>query len=173
MTQKRYSVYANATLDQVLADRLPHNDLEDWVAHPGGVGFRTRSSLVSAIAERYAEIVRRSVPEMALAEWCLIFDALNGCWTIDNAALVANGVAMEVADAAALNGAGAKWCVDGQALANRIAALPFPAKIAIVDTAERFWSLDVQPDDTPATDADPFCCWRAPIRRLVGGLTDD
>jgi len=162
MPPKRYSIYASPALAAALDSRLPQGSAED------GGGFRTRSSLLSAIADRYSEIVRREVPRLTLAEWLLIFDALNGCWLLDNAALAANGVALEVADAARLNGAGEKWGVDGEALAARIHGLSFAAKVAVVDAAERFWTLDVQPDSAQPSDADPFAHWRAPVRALVG-----
>ena len=168
MAPKRYSIYSSPALEAALAARI------DPTAGDDGGGFRSRSSLVSAMAERYAEVCRREAPTLALAEWLMIFDALNGCWMLDNAAMVAQSVAMEVADAASLNGTDRKWGVaDGQALARHIDGLSFAAKVAIVDAAERFWALDVQPDGTAQTEADPHGPWRAPLRALVGRLDDD
>jgi hypothetical protein len=43
MTHKRYSIYANATLDRVLAERLPHGD-------PEGVA-RSRSATITYMAD--------------------------------------------------------------------------------------------------------------------------
>lgn len=130
---------------------------------------------MGVIAERYAEIMRRSPPLLDLREWLLIFDSLNGCWLIEPAALVAQSVPHEVADACRLNGADAKWEVpDADELVQTLAALPFAGLVAVVDAAERFWALDVQP--TPGaepTETDPFAPWRVPVRGIVGRLADD
>jgi hypothetical protein len=136
MAPKRYSIYASPALDRVLTDRLPTDSESE--------GFRSRSSMISAIADRYAEIVRRAIPDLTTAEWCLLFDTLNSTWTLDDAALTAQGIAHNVADGATLDGLGEKWGVDGLDLARRIEALPFAAKVGIIDTVERFWSLGVK-----------------------------
>lgn len=136
MAPKRYSIYASPALDRVLAERLKP-DSEDE-------GFRSRSSMLSAIADRYAEIVRRSTPDLSTPEWCAIFDILNGCWMIDQPAMQATGLAHQIADAAEMDGLGEKWQIDALDLARRVAALTFAEQIAIIDTAERFWSLGVQ-----------------------------
>lgn len=168
MAPKRYSIYASPALDAAIDARIDMTTGED------GGGFRSRSSLVSAMADRYAEICRRESPSLALNEWLMIFDAINGCWMLDNAAMVAQSIAHEVYDAADLNGTDRKWGVpDGKALAKRLDALQFAAKVAIVDAAERFWALDVQPDKAEATADDPHAHWRAPVRSLVGRLADD
>lgn len=47
------------------------------------------------------------------------------------------GIAQEIADAPDLS----RWGVDQAALARKVAALPEPARIAIIETAQRFWAL--------------------------------
>lgn len=137
-------------------------------------GFRNRSSMVSAMADRYHEICRRQAPRLKLAEWLLIFDSLNGCWMIDGAARSAAALAHEVHDACTLNEYGDKWQVpDWPALVERLAALDFAAQIAVVDAAERFVTLGVRPADAEPTDADPWAPWRAPVRAIVGPMADD
>jgi hypothetical protein len=172
MAPKRYSIYSSPALEAALSARL------DPTAGDDGGGFRSRSSLISAIADRYAEICRRELPTLALNEWLMVFDALNGCWMLDPASLAANGIALEVSDAATLNGTDRKWHVaDGQALARRIDGLSFAGKVAILDAAERFWTLDLQPDREPAEECespdDPHGQWRRAIRGLVGRLSDE
>ena len=168
MAPKRYSIYSSPALEAALSSRI------DPTAGDDGGGFRSRSSLISAIADRYAEICRRESPLLSLNEWLMIFDSLNGCWMLEPASLAANGIALEVSDAATLNATDEKWGVpDGKDLARRIDALSFGAKVAILDAAERFWTLDVQTDQAEATDADLHAMWRAPVRALVGRLADD
>lgn len=170
-TNRKYSVYASETLDRVLSERL---------APPGDDGdetgsFRTRSGLISAIADRYRETCRQSMPRLPLNAWLLIFDSLNGCWMMDNAQLAANGLAHGLHDDCALNEKHIGWGVkDWQTLVAEVAALPFAARVAIIDAAERFWSLNVQPVDLGDPRAHPPGeCWRAPVRALVGALADD
>lgn len=161
---KRYSIYASAALDRALAARV-HGDPD------AETGFRSRSSMISAIADRYAEICRREMPVLALGEWLAVFGALNGCWMLDNAAMAAQGIALEVADADRLNGLGITWGIDGQALAARLGGMSFAAKVAVLDAAERWWALDVQPG-TADPNASAIEHWRAPVRALVGALAD-
>lgn len=134
MAPPRYPIYRTPTLDAVISARLKNPNTDDAEG-------RSRSSLVTAIADRYAEICKRHMPDFSAGEWCLIFDVLNGCWMRENAALSANGIAHSVADGTTMDGMGEKWAVDGLDLARRIDALPFAGKIAILDTAERFWAL--------------------------------
>lgn len=129
MAPKRYSIYASETLDRVLGDRVSGDD-----------DGRSRSSLISAIADRYSEIVRRSMPNLSVPEWCAIFDVLNGCWMHDGAAMAAQGIAHQIADASSMDGLGEKWGIDAMSLAHRIADLPFASLVSVLDTAERFWT---------------------------------
>jgi len=163
MAKKRYSIYPSAALDRALDARMDPR---------GEEGLRSRSSMISMMADRYHALVERHMPRLELAQWLLIFDALNGCWMLDNASGAANGLPLEIADADRLSGAGEKWGVDGQALASQLAQLGFAERIAIVDTAERFWAQDVQPDGD-LSDAAALDQWRQPVRRLVGALADD
>jgi len=160
MTQKRYSIYANATLDRVLAERLGED---------GDEGLRSRSATITYMADRYAEICRRSMPALTLNEWLLICDAMNGTASWDHPLGAATGLAHNVYDACDLNGLGEKWQVeDWQNLAKRLADLPFASQIAVVDAAERFWATDAQPSDATPEDAHPFAHWRAAVAKIVG-----
>lgn len=147
---KRFSIYASPALDRVLGDRLPPDASEG--------DFRSRSSMLSAIADRYAEIIRRAMPDLSEGEWRLIFDVLNGCWTLDKPYIQAQGLAHQIEDGTTMDGLGEKWAVDGLALARRVADLPLASQLAIVDTAERFWSLGVNDGEE----------WPALVARLTG-----
>lgn len=161
MKPKRYSIYPSPALDRVLSARLSSDE------------GRSRSALISAIADRYAEVVARSMPLLSLPEWGLIFEAINGYWSRDHAYLSAHGIALEVADASNLNGADVQWGIDGNALVERIDGMPFASKIAILDASERFCATNTQPDGEIPDNADPFAHWRGPIRAIVGRLADD
>lgn len=166
MSPKRYSIYSSETLESALAGRLPHGDTE--------AGMRSRSSTITAMVDRYAETCRRSMPRMPLASWLLIFDAMNGCWMMDHPAMVASGLALNVADACAMNGYHEKWKVDDwRDLVENLRTLPFAGQIAVVDACERFWCMDVQTSDAEPTETDPWAHWREAVRSLVGPMTDD
>jgi len=111
------------------------------------------SGRLNAIAERYLAIVEEQRPALARQEWLAIFDVLNGAALDDIRAESDSrgvpswaGIAIEIADADRLHGLGGKWGIDAQALARRIAAMPETARIAVVETAERFWRLCRLPD---------------------------
>lgn len=164
---KSYKIYASQALDDALSERLPHGN-------PDGGGLRTRTATVTAMCDRYRAIIQASMPLLTLPQWLLIFDSLNGCWMQDQPELTALGVSANVADNCALNQANTRFNVpDWHALAIELDAMTLAEQLAIVDAAERFWILDIQTDDSESTDDDPFACWRAPIRGLVGRLADD
>lgn len=164
MTPKRYSIYASAALDRALAERI---------GNEGDEGLRSRSATLTYMADRYAEICRRSLPTLTLNEWLLICDAMNGTAFWDHPLGAATGLAHNVYDACDLNGLGDKWQVeDWQELVKRLAELPFASQIAVVDAAERFWATDAQPSDATPEDAHPFAHWRATVQRLVGKLAE-
>lgn len=162
---KRYSIYASAVLDRALAERIGED---------GEEGLRSRSATLTYMADRYAEICRRSLPLLTLNEWLLICDAMNGTASWDYPLGAATGLAHNVHDGCDMNGLGDKWAVaDWRGLVSRLADLPFASQIAVVDAAERFWATDAQPSNASHDDEHPFAHWRATIRRLVGKLPDD
>lgn len=97
---------------------------------------------LNAICERYLAMIETLRPVLSRAEWMAIFDALNGVGIDDFYAGEPRvptwaGIAQEVADAPDLS----RWGVDQPALARKVGALSEPARIAIVETAQRFWAL--------------------------------
>lgn len=133
---KRKSIYIGDALQRLLE------------AHVGDEsGFRSTSGIINAVADRYSEVVRRSMPRFTVNEWCLIWDALNGVWMQEPASLAVSGVPLNVSDSIQLNRYDKKWEVDGDALMRKISDLPFCGLLAIVDAAERFWARDDWPQD--------------------------
>jgi len=104
-------------------------------------GAENRSGRLNTLAERYLEIVRRDVPELAEAEWCALCDALDGYWMEGAPEPGLRFAWASIADADRLDGLGDKWGVDAQALAARVRDLPTGALVALAEVVERFWRL--------------------------------
>lgn len=115
-----------------------------------GDNARSVSGMINACAERYLETVRRHIPDLAAEEWLLIFDALNGVWAGDAIVLSIQSLPAGVADAIALDGLADKWGVDGQALVDKLEAMGWCERMAVIDTAERFWAAGDWPSDPDA-----------------------
>lgn len=121
-------------------------------------GMRSASGVINAVADRYLEIVRRSLPVLSTGEWCLIFDALNGVWSQDHAALYVGALAHRIHDHIALSQADKKWQVDAPVLMQKLGTYSFCQLTAIVDAAERFWVNPTEIGDG----------WRPTILAIVG-----
>ena len=99
---------------------------------------------VNAIAERYLAMIEAARPALHRQEWLAIFDALNGVGMADEIASLEHSratwdtIAAEIASAPGL---GEYWGINQQDLARRVYDLPQPGKIAIIETAQRFWVL--------------------------------
>lgn len=99
-------------------------------------GERDRSAVASRMMERYAEVCRRSLPELSEAEWSLLRDSLNG-WAPEPAASV-GWLAMGVRDSIELDGLDTKWGVDSSALLERLENLDYAGCCAVLDAVERW-----------------------------------
>lgn len=99
----------------------------------------SEDAVLSAL-NRYSQCWREAVPALASGEWMLICDALNSTWRSGSVAGtdIAHALPMEIRETAA-DGLGEKWGVDIPALADRLAALPFAARAAIIEVVDRFW----------------------------------
>lgn len=112
------------------------HDLDRYLAHrvPPGANI---SGAINTLAQRYSEIVARTLPQLSSDEWLLLFDVLHtesspeyvGVFSIP--ALVSFAISHQ--------GAAAKWGVDGEALAVRLAAMSLCELYAILDAGGRFW----------------------------------
>ena len=166
MPPTRYSIYSSEALERALSERMPHGDPE--------AGLRSRSATITAMCDRYSEICKRSMPSLPLNSWLLIFDAMSGTWLMDHPATAAHGLAHGVSDACKLNAAHDKWNVgDPFVLVKQLSEMTFAEQIAVIDTCERAWSLDVQTSTSEPSAADQFAHWRKAVRGLVGMLADD
>jgi hypothetical protein len=114
--------------------------------------------------ECWAEAMRRVGAEVAgmfsRQAWCLLADVLNGTWTLDRN-WTGHVLAIEVSDAARLDGAGEKWFGKGAELKVKglvvgLADLDFVQAHAVLLAVRWFWEhhekIDIQKDDwwTPA-----------------------
>lgn len=123
--KKRYSIYAGPPLDRLIQERTGD--------------FRPPTAVVNTVADRYLELVERHRPALTVAEWALVFDALNGTITWDSAeGLAATG--SRIAHAIDRDGLAEKWGVDGPALLATLRGLSYAETVALVDVAERFWA---------------------------------
>lgn len=95
------------------------------------------SHVVNAVAARYLAVTAASLPALTEAEWMATADTLNGTW-LDEGTI--RYVAAEIADADRLNGLGAKWGIDAQALARHLGAAPYAVRLAVVEIVERLWA---------------------------------
>jgi len=130
---RRINLYIGPRLAQLLEERA-------------GRG-RSTSGVVNAVADRYLETVRRYTPRLAVNEWLAIFDALNGVWAGDNAAMAVQSLPYGVSDFLTLEGAAEKWEVDGPELVEKLEALDWCQRLAVIDAAERFWARQDWPSE--------------------------
>lgn len=130
------NVYLNPAEQDVLAPRMV-----------GGEKRRgDRSATIQRIIRRYAELIRRSRPDLAPEEWKLVFDAIEGV-TFDPPSMI-SALPQRVDDAIRSEGLAEKWKVPGQVVVNRLRRLSFGQLVAIVDEAERHFAA-VQRGETP------------------------
>jgi hypothetical protein len=109
---KKTSIYLDPDTQAILAARE--------------VGPGTRSEVIRACVERYAEICRREKPELTEAEWETIFEALDERWLAAGHSAI--HVPATVADAGKT------------ALSKKLGDLFFAELVAVVDEAERHWA---------------------------------
>ena len=127
MQKKKRNIYIGPALAQLIEARA-------------GDRARSVSGVINACADRYLETVRRHIPNLSAEEWMLIFDALNGVWSGDTIALAIQSLPLGISDAITLDGLADKWGVDGQALLVKMEAMGWCERLAVIDTAERFWA---------------------------------
>ena len=92
------------------------------------------SGRITTILQRYQEILDRSRPQFAEAEWLAIIDANLAHWFGDDPSEL-RLIWLNVADA---EGLGKKWGIDQAALANKLRQLPYAAQVAVTEIIERY-----------------------------------
>jgi len=116
-----------------------HPDVAAAVALRGGEGGR--SMAINRALDRYFEILR--VEQRRLTEWLsesemgLILDVLNG--SLFSEPFSIQLVDHEIADALQ-EGYAEKWEIDGPQLVQKLIALTYAQKVALVDAVERWWN---------------------------------
>jgi hypothetical protein len=108
------------------------------------------SIVINRDLERLYTMYRRAIREvpLTLAEARLIVDALNGSLFDANTAPM---LWASIEDAIKLDGLAEKWGVDGPALVEKLRGLSAFHCMALVDAAERFWSMSADGRDLDKT----------------------
>jgi hypothetical protein len=101
------------------------------------VSNETRADAIRRMVERYQWVTEADRPELSVAEWKLVADALNG--TMFHGAGQLGILWAEIADAIKLEALDKKWEVNGAALVKRLRALTPGQLVATIDVVERFW----------------------------------
>lgn len=114
-----------------------------WRRAADGFGFEVGDDdALASVAVRYRALLDEACPALTRAQWCYLADALNGSVrTAEHAELdPARWLGDSVRDAAP-DGLPEKWDVDADALATRLDALPYAARVAVIEVVERFWRM--------------------------------
>ena len=100
-----------------------------------------RSAVIAKSLDRYfyaLSAARRGLRErFSAGEQALLLDVANGALFASPCAI--NFIEHEVA-AALADGLAEKWQVDGPALIEKLTALSYAEKLALIDAAERWWN---------------------------------
>jgi len=139
--RKKYGIWSGPPLRRLLEERAG--------------AARTPTGVVNAVADRYLEMVRRSAPTLAVAEWAVALEALRRRPPAKETAVALARLWDGIEDDldAAIRAAGRHPAdtgssapppdlsgVDGAGLAAKLRRLSYPETVAVVDVAERFWS---------------------------------
>jgi hypothetical protein len=137
MAEKRKSIYVGEPIERLLADRADES------------GTYSVSGTLNAVADRYQAIIKRSMPKLALNEWMLIMDVMNGTFTQSGAEIDAYGLVHNVEDAIALDGLDKKWEIDGSILVHKLRGHSFAGLVALLDAVERYWAKGTRVVEDP------------------------
>ena len=97
---------------------------------------RNFSRLIDTAVDRYLITIAHSLPPFRDAEWCLVFDALQGVHVSDEGGLMPIGE--DIIEAMEDEQLDAKWGVDGETLKGRLVGLTYAEKQAIGEMVEAF-----------------------------------
>ena len=94
------------------------------------------SATLERAAERYLRVIEHSLPDLSVAEWCMVFDSLMGIWVSDEASVTVMGEAvLERMDMDELD---RKWDVDGGRMRQLLTALSYAERQAVAEMVELF-----------------------------------
>lgn len=121
---KRIRIVAYKPLERLLSERVDNDAC-------------TPTHVVNVAVDRYLTALKSAMPKLSTSDWCAILDALNGGIYWDMADAV-NSLGSDIAESMIDGGLAEKW--DAQPdLGQRIDAMSYIEKAAVVDIAERFW----------------------------------
>ena len=141
---KRITIYVGPAVASLIQDR--RDTAESSV-----------SGIIASVAERYQEAIRRHLPKLTVNEWAAILEALNGVWVADTISMAVGSLEYGVSDFLTLEGGKDKWGIDSDKLIEKIRNMSGMERLALIDTAERFWGRDDMSGDL-----------RACLEQLVG-----
>ena len=95
------------------------------------------SHTLETAVDRYLTVIEHSLPEFSVAEWCVIFDALNSVWLSDELSILC--VCDEVVEAIGFDALDVKWKVDGDGLKKKLAGFGVAEKHAVVEVTQLFY----------------------------------
>jgi hypothetical protein len=95
------------------------------------------SNRIHEICDRYLEIVRQDMPSLSQSEWAALIDCLNS--TLRNTQTIQH-LEYGIRDAVDMDNLADRWCFDGDDLCNRLGAMTYSQKAAIIEAVDRFWS---------------------------------
>lgn len=125
----------------VAVPRSPDSAFQHWMSlKPNS----TPSEIMRDTAERYLAVVRESLPDLDILQWCCVIDALGAVWRADDsyAWILAEVVSIEI-DERDLD---RKWSVDRQRLQDVIAGFSFAQLIAVGEMTQAFWQSHPKED---------------------------
>ena len=122
---RKISIYAGQELARLFERAAVGQD---------GERIRSVSGLLAAVADRYMEVCRQSMPTLTRAEWGCIFDATNVAWLMNHSRSVTSVdyVWLEVAAHIRMDGADEYWQCPAD-LGERLRTLPYASALAVVD----------------------------------------
>lgn len=87
-------------------------------------------------AARYLTVIAHSLPDLSVAEWCMVFDSLMGTWVSDEMSVTVLGeTILEGMDMDELD---QKWDVDGGRMRKVLTALTYAERQAVAEMVELF-----------------------------------
>lgn len=117
------------------------DDVAELVRARGG-SSGSFSTIIGNLIRMHEIVMRRSLPSLTEGERDCIRDALSGANLIlpDHLDLHVRALALSVSDYGKSSDGGARWGVNTEELAKRLAEMPFAALAAVYDDAVRFWN---------------------------------
>lgn len=137
-------------------------DLERYLATRLNDGGNVSGTL-NTLAQRYGEVVERTLPAFTTNEWLLLFDVLRVASRPDDPGVF--GIPGLVRFDITHKGAADKWGIDGSALMQRLDGLSLCELYALLDASVRFWRI--AGSDSPGSNSDRVARTVGPGRILL------